>query len=252
MKVSEQKLHSQITDGSSSAVERYQSLALGSSSLYYLFKYELIMMITCSMPGALGLVLRKALYPRILGSVGRNVLFGRNVCIRHGKKIHISDNVIIDDNVTLDAKGEGNAGITVGSDCIISKNVVLSCKSGDIALGTGCSVGINAVIHATEGSSVALGDHVLVAAFVYIMGSGKYGTEEPDILFKDQGIYPQGGVNIESNVWIGSNAQIMDGVSIGTGSIVGSSSVVTRDVASYDVVAGAPARVIRSRKSPSS
>ncbi len=45
-------------------------------------------------------------YPWLLGSCGRNVVFGQNVVLRHPHKIHIGDNVVIDDNCLLDAKGE--------------------------------------------------------------------------------------------------------------------------------------------------
>lgn len=46
---------------------------------------------------------------------------------------------------------------------------------------------------------------------------------------------------------IGSNATILCGISIGDGAIVGAGAVVTRDVAPGDVVAGVPARSVKSR-----
>ncbi len=45
---------------------------------------------------------------------------------------------------------------------------------------------------------------------------------------------------------VGSNATILCGITIGEGAVVGAGSVVTRDVAPYTVVAGNPARVLRS------
>jgi len=247
-KISSRALHDQLTDADSSAMKRYQKLVVGSDSLWYLFKFELIVLLVSGLPGALGILLRKYLFPSILGKVGRNVVFGRDMSIRHGQKINIGDHTVIDDNVTLDAKGEDNAGITIGSDCIVSRNVILSCKNGDITVGERCMLGINTLIHAAEKCNVVIGVDVLVAANVYIMGSGVYGTDELDVPFKKQGIYPQGGIDIAHNVWLGSNAQIMDGVSIGTGAIVGSSAVVTTSVAEYDIVGGVPAKLIRSRK----
>ena len=56
------------------------------------------------------------LYPSLLGSCGRNVVFGQNVVLRHAHKIHIGSNVAIDDHCLLDAKGESNRGITIVSD----------------------------------------------------------------------------------------------------------------------------------------
>lgn len=246
-KIPGRQLHNQLTNPDVSAMRRYQTLALGTTSLAYLIKFELVMLIAGGLPGAAGLLLRKFLFPRILGSVGRNVIFGRNMSIRHGMKIKIGDNVVIDDNVTLDAKGEANEGISIGPGCIISRNAILSCKNGNISIGAESVVGINVLIHAVKGSDVWLGDKNLLAAYVYLMGSGVYVSEDPDIPFKDQGIVSQGGIRTEGNVWIGSNAQVMDGVSIGTGAIIGSSAVVNSDVARHDVVAGVPARVLRSR-----
>ena len=46
--------------------------------------------------------------------VGRNVVFGVNVTLRHPHKIAIGDNVVIDDSCCLDAKGTDNKGITIG------------------------------------------------------------------------------------------------------------------------------------------
>jgi len=52
---------------------------------------------------------------------------------------------------------------------------------------------------------------------------------------------------IGNDVWIGARCVIMDGVSIGDGAIVGAGSIVTRDVEPFTVVAGVPAKLLRSR-----
>jgi acetyltransferase-like isoleucine patch superfamily enzyme len=241
-------LHEQLNDSSKSTIRRYQDLALGTTSVWYLIKFELILLFTSWVPGALGLVLRKIFYPRILGNVGSNVVFGQGVNIRHGLKVNIGDGVIIDDGAVLDAKGASNSGIVIGRDTIISRNVVLSCKNGNIAIGKGCTVGISTLVHALENSDVSIGDSVLIGAFCYFIGSGPYGTESLDLPFKDQGMYPQGGVTIADNVWFGSSVQVLDGTTVGTGSIVGAASVINKDVADYSVVAGVPAKLIKSRK----
>lgn len=52
---------------------------------------------------------------------------------------------------------------------------------------------------------------------------------------------------IEDDVWIGNGAIIRQGVRVGSGAVIASGAVVTRDVKPYSIVAGVPARVIRSR-----
>lgn len=56
-----------------------------------------------------------------------------------------------------------------------------------------------------------------------------------------------GDTIVGNDVWIGREATIMPGVSIGDGAVIGAHSVVTKDVDPYQIVAGNPARHIRSR-----
>ena len=51
---------------------------------------------------------------------------------------------------------------------------------------------------------------------------------------------------IEDKVWIGINSTILPGVRIGYGAIVGAGSVVTKDVPAMTIVAGNPARIIKT------
>lgn len=52
-------------------------------------------------------------------------------------------------------------------------------------------------------------------------------------------------ITIGNDVWVAGGAIILPGVTIGDGCTIGAGSVVTRNVESYTVVAGNPAKVIR-------
>jgi acetyltransferase-like isoleucine patch superfamily enzyme len=57
----------------------------------------------------------------------------------------------------------------------------------------------------------------------------------------------KGDINIGHDVWICENVLIMSGVTIGNGAVIGANSIVTKDVMSYSVVAGSPAKFIKDR-----
>ena len=56
----------------------------------------------------------------------------------------------------------------------------------------------------------------------------------------------RGVVQIEDDAWIGAGAIILPNVTIGSMSIVGAGSIVTKDVPPNTIVAGNPARIIRT------
>ncbi len=55
-------------------------------------------------------------------------------------------------------------------------------------------------------------------------------------------------VTIGRHVWLGAGATILPGVTIGDGAVVAAGSVVTRNVDSFSIVAGNPARFLKSRE----
>jgi acetyltransferase-like isoleucine patch superfamily enzyme len=237
------KIQDQLFAPGASSRAKYAALVVGRPGLGALLKYELIVMFAQSWPGALGLAIRKALYPYLLGSCGRGVVFGQHVVLRHPHKIHIGSNVVVDDNCLLDAKGETNSGIRIGDGVFIGRNTILSCKNGDIELADGANIGFNCEIF--SGSRVSIGKRVLMAAYSYVIG-GDHDFSDPSKSVLEQP-RTSTGVSIGDGVWMGAGAKILDGVTIGDGAVIGAAAVVRDAVPPRAIAVGIPAHVVGSR-----
>jgi acetyltransferase-like isoleucine patch superfamily enzyme len=233
----------QLFSGGQSARQKYSALVIGREGWGPLLKYELVQQLSQHVPGALGFALRKALFPSLVGACGRNVIFGQNVVLRHPHKIRIGDNVVIDDNCLIDAKGDTNHGITIGSGVFLGRNSILSCKNGDIEIADGANVGFNCEVFSA--SRVTIGAETLLAAYCYVIG-GDHDFSDPSAAVLAQG-RRSSGVAIGAGAWLGAGAKILDGVSVGNRAIVGAGAVVREAVADGAIVAGIPARVVGQR-----
>jgi acetyltransferase-like isoleucine patch superfamily enzyme len=234
----------QLFDGRQSAREKYAAFVVGRPGWGALIKHEAIVLLSQAVPGALGLALRRSLYPSLLGACGRNVVFGQNVVLRHPHKIRIGDDVVIDDNCLLDAKGDSNRGITIDNGVFIGRNTILSCKNGDIDVDDGVNIGFNCEIFSA--SSVRLGRETLVAAYCYIIG-GDHDFSDPSQAVLAQG-RTSAGVTVGAGVWLGAGAKILDGVTVGDRAVVGAAAVVRDAVPAGAIAVGIPARVVGQRE----
>jgi acetyltransferase-like isoleucine patch superfamily enzyme len=91
---------------------------------------------------------------------------------------------------------------------------------------------------------VSIGARVLTGPDVSIYTA----THPVDPAMRQGIIGPEMGkeVHIGEDCWIGGGAYLLPGVTIGRGVTVGAGSVVTKSVESFTIVAGNPARVIRT------
>jgi acetyltransferase-like isoleucine patch superfamily enzyme len=226
-----------------SSREKYAALVVGQPGIGALLRYEAVVMLAQARSGALGLALRQRLYPWLLGSCGRNVIFGQNVVLRHPHRIHVGSNVVIDDNCLLDAKGETNQGIRIGDGVFIGRNTILSCKNGDIEIADGANIGFNCEIFSA--SRVTVGRSVLIAAYSYLIGGGhEFSDPSTPVLAQKR---TSVGIGVGDGVWMGAGAKVLDGVTIGEHAVIGAGALVRTDIPAYAVAVGLPARVVSSR-----
>jgi maltose O-acetyltransferase len=72
------------------------------------------------------------------------------------------------------------------------------------------------------------------------------GTHSVSVTEREQGIEHALPIKIGRDCWLGGNVTVMAGVTIGDGCTIGANSTVTRDIPSYSVAAGTPARVLKT------
>lgn len=131
-------------------------------------------------------------------------------------------------------------GITIGEETHLSMNLFLTgyWKGCDIRIGRNCV--INRGCYLDGRSGIEIKDNVNISFGTTII-TLQHDPQSSD--FKCEG----GKVLINSNVWIGAKAIILPGVTIGEGAIVAAGAVVCKDVESYSIVGGVPAKKISIR-----
>jgi acetyltransferase-like isoleucine patch superfamily enzyme len=162
-------------------------------------------------------------------------------CTKYGRNLHTGvyihwiqgkGEIIVGDNVTFDGKSSFSFPARY--------SVLPALSVGDNSyIGHGCGF--------TVGCRVTVGCDCLFAVGVRILDTPGHPTAPEQRLKRlpapNEAVRP---VVIGDNVWIGAFATILPGVVIGSGSVIGTGAVVTKSVPENTLVAGNPARVIRS------
>ena len=130
------------------------------------------------------------------------------------------------------------AGVKIGKNSFVHMGARFYQPSG-VSIGEGTVVGDHCFMDGR--ALLKVGNNVDIASDVMIYNS------EHDI--NSEGFDPlEEPVEIEDYVFVGPRAIILPGVKIGKGAIIGAGAVVTKDVASFKVVGGVPAKEIGERK----
>ncbi|GLK81687.1 hypothetical protein GCM10008174_34280 [Methylopila turkensis] len=112
---------------------------------------------------------------------------------------------------------------------------------GDVRIGENSTVNAYSQI----AGKVSIGAGVRIASQVSIFGFNHGYADIATPIYKQP--ISMKGVTIGDGVWIGANVVVTDGCSIGANTIVAAGSVVTKSFGDNLLIAGNPARVIRSR-----
>jgi acetyltransferase-like isoleucine patch superfamily enzyme len=177
--------------------------------------------------------------------MGKNVTIGKTVTIRKPSKIIVGENTLIDDFCVLDAKTKRKNGIIIKKNCIILHNTRISSGYyGYVSIGDGTN--INSFCLLAGNGGLTIGKNVLIAGFSS-MNAVNHNFKRKDQLIKNQG-WSATGIKIEDDVWLGAGVRVLDGVTISEGAVIGAGAVVTKNIPSYAVAVGVPAKVIEYRK----
>jgi len=133
--------------------------------------------------------------------------------------------------------------VTICSDFILADLAMGEGTAPKIVIGDATTILFRFQCNAAQ--SVTIGKNVLFASNVLVTDSDHV-IEPGGLPVTRNNRFVTRPVRIEDNCWIGQNAVILKGVTIGHDSIVGANTVVTRSVPPCSVVAGNPARIIRS------
>jgi len=90
------------------------------------------------------------------------------------------------------------------------------------------------------GKYSAIGPHSVIMTYTHLFEDASIPIRFQDLKVKK--------VTIGEGVWLGAHVVVLPGVTIGNGAIVGAGAVVIKDIPSYSIAAGVPAKVIRKRK----
>lgn len=128
-------------------------------------------------------------------------------------------------------------GAKLGSGCRVQGGAEIWLPS-NLQMGNNCWLDGGAKIYNV--AKIKLGDNCVVSAGAFLCGAG-HDVESPifELIAKP--------IKIGDSAWIASSAIVLPGVKIGDGAVVAAGAVVSKDVNPWTIVAGNPAKTIKSR-----
>ena len=167
----------------------------------------------------------------------------RMKCKSVGKSVRIAPNYSIFgchlENVIIEDK------VNIGSNAWIQTVPKYKYPKPEIIIGSNTNIGRNVTISAAK--SIIIGKNSLISYGVSLMDHD-HAFENIDISPLYQGIDDPKEILVSEECFIGAHSFILKGVNLGKHCIVGANSVVTKSFPPYSVIAGTPAKLIRTLK----
>lgn len=148
-----------------------------------------------------------------------------------------------------------HATLEIGDNCCINSNfwsnllglyqrtIIIARGNGKIRIGDG--VGISgATIYAVD--EITIGDHCKIGANVKIVDNDFHPIDPQARREENREKIDHRPIHIGKDVFIGMNAIILKGTQLGDGCVVGAGAVVSGKFGPNSIIAGNPARVIRT------
>ena len=146
-----------------------------------------------------------------------------------GKNISIGKGVLCFANLTILRPG---AKISIGKYSYLGPNVRIAVNQ-EVTIGENAAIAHNVQIIDSNNHSLSAQERR--DKFIEYRATGK--NQELEMVAASP-------IKINDDVWIGTGAIILKGVQIGRGAIIAAGSIVTKDVPSYAIVGGNPAKII--------
>lgn len=115
-----------------------------------------------------------------------------------------------------------NSKIYIGENTIINNSATIVAEKANITIGKNCLIGTDFLCLNSDFHSLNPEDRL----------------NPEKVVSKD--------INIKDNVFIGSNVTILKGVTIGENCVIGAGSIVTKSFNENSVIAGNPAKLVRT------
>ena len=177
---------------------------------------------------------------------GLYLFFGKSVQLFNKSKIFFGNNVILGDFVKLSALGKKH--LIIGNNVNIGSfsQLIISTSFNNIGefIKIDDNVGLGEFAYIGGGGGTHIGKNTIIGQYLSIHPEN-HNFNLKNNLIRHQGVTRK-GVKIGENCWIGSKVTVLDGVNIGNNSIIAAGSVVTKSFPENSLIAGVPAKIIKS------